>query len=282
MEYNVRFNKRPRLLKPIMILGFGGWSNAGNSALKSIDYIIEKKGGKLLGKINPDNLYQFTQNRPAIAIEEGRLKSVSQTEMPIYYMKNKEGEHDIIFIRGQEPDYRWNSFVDTIIALCKKWDVSVISSLGGMYDDILHTEAIVSGVYSSEEWRDIFIKNDINMINYEGPSGIHSLIMEKSKEHSYPFFGIWGHTPLYLRGTNFRVVIRIVELLAFLFSFSIETSELEVSLKEFETQIQGILDQNDELKEHIEQIKKMRAGENRKKGTPKVVNIKDFIRPNES
>jgi predicted ATP-grasp superfamily ATP-dependent carboligase len=282
MEDNVRFYKEPQLIKPIMIIGFGGWSNAGNSSLKSIDYIIEKKGGTLLAKIDPDSFYQFTQNRPIIAIEEGRLKSISQTEITIYYSKNKEGGKDIIFLRAQEPDYRWNNFVETILNLCKKWDVSLMISLGGMYDDVLHTESIISGVYSSEEWRDVFIKNDISMINYEGPSGIHSLIMEKTKERSYPFFGLWGHTPLYLRGTNFRVVIQIVNLLASLFSFSIETSELDSSLKEFEAQIEGILDQNDELKEHIEEIKKMRAGEVRKRGTPKVVNIKDFMRPNES
>ena len=281
MEDNVKFHKEPQLIKPIMILGFGGWSNAGNSALKSIDYIIEKKGGTPLAKINPDTYYQFTQNRPIVTIEEGSLKNVSQTEIPFYYSKNQEGGKDLIFLRAQEPDYRWNNFVETLFYLCRKWDVSLVISLGGMYDDVLHTESIVSGVYSSDEWRNVFIKNDISMINYEGPSGIHSLIMEETKKHSYPFFGLWGHTPLYLRGTNFRVVKKIVNLLASLFSFSIETSELDSSLKEFEDQIEGILDENDELKEHIEKIKKERAGEDRKKGTPKVVNIKDFIRPNE-
>ncbi|GAI88632.1 unnamed protein product, partial [marine sediment metagenome] len=75
---------------------------------------------------------------------------------------------------------------------------------------------------------------------------------------------------------------RVVNLIASFFDFSIDTLELESSLKEFEHQIEEILENNSELKEHIEEIKKIRSGELRKKDTPKVINIKDFIRPKDS
>jgi len=278
----VTFYQTPPLHNPILIAGFEGWSNAGNIALKSIEYIIEKKGATLIAEIDQDRFYQFTQNRPVVTIKEGRLQNIDLRNIRFHFWPNKEGENDLILLRAQEPDYRWATFVQTLFYLCKQWGVSLIMSLGGVHDDVLHTEAIVSGVYSSGEWRDAFIEKDIHFIEYEGPSGIHSLIMQRAERENCPFIGLWGHSPLYLRGTDFRVVIRIIRLIASFFTLSIDTLELESSLKDFEHQIGEILETNSELREYMEKIKKIRSGELRKKGTPKVINIKDFIRYKDS
>jgi predicted ATP-grasp superfamily ATP-dependent carboligase len=154
-----------------------------------------------------------------------------------------------------------------------------VVSLGGMYDDVLHTESIVSGVYSDVAWREVFANNDVSLIDYEGPSGIHSLIMQKVQQMQHPFVGLWGHSPLYLRGTNFRVVMRMLHLLGAFFGFSVDTDELKNAQGEFEQQIGTILESNEELREHIEQIKQIRNGEPKRKDGPKVVHIKDFMRP---
>jgi len=274
----VTFYQKPQLNDPVLIVGFGDWSNAGNVALKSIDYIIQKKGATLMAEMNPDRFYQFTQNRPVVTIKEGSLQGLSLKKISFYFWHNKEGKEDIILLKAQEPDYRWLTFTQTLFHLCRKWEVSFIVSLGGMYDDVLHTDAIVSGVSSCEEWRNVFIKKDIPLIEYEGPSGIHSLIMQRAENENYPFFGLWGHSPIYLRGTNFRVVVKIVKLLSFFFAFSVNTRELEHSLENLDHQIGEILENNAELQEYMEKLKKIRSGELRKKDAPKIINIKDFIR----
>ncbi|MFB0532725.1 MAG: PAC2 family protein [Desulfatiglandales bacterium] len=278
----IRLYQRPPFRNPILIAGFEGWANAGNIALKSIEYIIQKKGATLMAEIDQDRFYQFTQNRPVVTIKEGRLQDICLKKIRFYFWSNKEGNNDLILLKAQEPDYRWSAFVQVLFQLCKQWGVSLIISVGGVHDDVLHTEAVVSGVYSFKEWRDIFIKKDIHLTEYEGPSGVHSLIMQKAEKESCPVVGLWGHSPLYLTGTNFRVVIRIINLIASLFAFSIETLELEGCLKEFEREIGEILETNTELREYTEKIKKIRSGELRKKDTPKVINIKDFIRHKDS
>jgi proteasome assembly chaperone (PAC2) family protein len=279
IEDLVTYYQVPQLNSPVLIAAFGGWSNAGNTAIKTIEYIIRKKRATLLAELDPDWFFQFTQNRPVIVIKEGRLKDVRLNKTSFYFLSNKEGGHDLILAKGQEPDYRWQTFVDTLLQLCKQWGASLVVSLGGMYDDVLHTESIVSGVYSDVAWRDTFVKNDVSLIDYEGPSGIHSLIMQKVQQMQYPFVGLWGHSPLYLRGTNFRVVIRMLYLLGSFFGFSVDTDELKNAQGEFEQQIGTILESNAELREHIEQIKQIRNGEPKRKDGPKVVHIKDFMRP---
>ena len=275
----VTYYQMPQLNSPVLIAAFGGWSNAGNTAIKTIEYIIRKKRTTLLAELDPDCFFQFTQNRPVIAIKEGRLRDFRLNKTSFYFFSNKEGGNDLILAKGQEPDYRWQTFVDTLLQLCKQWGASLVVSLGGMYDDVLHTESIVSGVYSDVAWREVFANNDVSLIDYEGPSGIHSLIMHQVQQINYPFVGLWGHSPLYLRGTNFRVVVRMLHLLESFFGFSVDTDELKNAQGEFEQQIGTILESNAELREHIEQIKKIRNGEPRKKDGPKVVHIKDFMRP---
>jgi proteasome assembly chaperone (PAC2) family protein len=278
----VRFHQTPRLHNPILIAGFEGWSNAGNIALKSIDYIIQNKGATLIAEVDEDRFYQFTQNRPVVTVKQGRLEDLYLKKISFYLWSNEGGRNDLILLKAQEPDYRWLTFAQTLFHLCKQWGVSLIISVGGLHDDVLHTEAIVSGVYTLREWRDVFIEKDVHLIEYEGPAGIHSLIMQKAEKESCHYVGLWGHSPLYVKGTNFRVVIRIINLITSFFSFSIDTHELEDSLKEFERQIEKILGDNRELMEYTEKIKNIRRGDLRKKGTPKIINMRDFIRDKDS
>jgi predicted ATP-grasp superfamily ATP-dependent carboligase len=75
---------------------------------------------------------------------------------------------------------------------------------------------------------------------------------------------------------------RMISMLTSLFSFSIETLELERSLKEFEHQMEEILDKNEELQDYIKKIEKLRSGKLQKKDIPKVINIEDFLRHKDS
>ncbi len=114
----VKSYQTPALNNPILIAGFGGWSNAGNIALKSIEYIIEKKGAALIAEIDPDHFYQFTQNRPVINIKEGRLQDLHRNSISFYYWPNNEGENDLILLKAQEPDNRWPTFVQDYYTNC--------------------------------------------------------------------------------------------------------------------------------------------------------------------
>jgi len=278
IEDFVTFQQERKLKNVVLIVGFGDWSNAGNVALKSIEYVIKKKRATLFAEIETDPFYHFTQNRPIISIKEGRLQRIDSKQISLYAWTNDEGGNDLIFLKAQEPDYRWHTFVDILFELCRQWEVSLIVSLGGMYDDVLHTEAIISGVYSLEKWKDTLFEHGVHLIDYEGPSGVHSFIMERAQRDQYPHIGLWGHSPLYLRGTNFRVSNRLISIMSSLFSFSVETLELEKSLKEFEHQMEEALDKNAELQDYIEKIKKLRSGKLQKKDIPKVINIQDFLR----
>jgi proteasome assembly chaperone (PAC2) family protein len=276
------FHEQPRLEKPALIAGFGDWSNAGNVALKSIEYVIGKKKATLFAEIDPDPFYHFTQKRPVVSIKEGRLQRLNRKQISFYAWPNDEGGSDLILLKAQEPDFRWHTFVDILFDLCAQWNVFLIASIGGMYDDVLHTEAIISGIYSLRDWKDALLEQGINLVNYEGPSGIHSLIMQRAQREQYPYVGLWGHSPLYLRGTNFRVVSRLTSVLSSLFSFSLDTLELERSVQDFEHQMEEVLASNAELQDYLKKIKKLRSGKLDKKDIPKVIDIQDFLRDKDS
>jgi len=68
------FYQMPQLHDPVLIVGFGEWSNAGNVALKSIDYIIEKKRATLIAEIDPDYFLPiYYKTDPVVTIKKGRL-----------------------------------------------------------------------------------------------------------------------------------------------------------------------------------------------------------------
>ena len=151
IEEEIEIDNLPELNDPLFIAGFDGWGNALDVSSGMVDYLIRKLNVQFFGKLNPDLFYRFDENRPTVSIENGLLKKISPPGGFFYATRPGFMERDIIILKAAEPSIRWFHFVDTILSLCQRTGVKTIISLGSMYDNVLHTETIISALASSEE-----------------------------------------------------------------------------------------------------------------------------------
>ena len=282
-EETVKIDFMPDLMEPIMIAGFDGWGNALDISRGMVDYMIRKFEAKLFGKLDPDLFYLFDKNRPLVDIENGLLKRIFPPGGFFYVVERSFAGRDIILFKATEPNLRWSHFADTILTMSQRTGVKTIVSLGSMYDNVLHTDTVISTLASSKELLLSFSEGKkVITIDYKGPGAIHSTIQSEAKNRGVECISLWCHCPSYLQGTtHFGLLSHLGSLLSSFGGFELDTEELDMAWGELSKQIQGIIDKNPELQGMINDLRKakIKGSWDSAKRHDKIIHLEDFLEP---
>lgn len=272
----------PSLEDPLFIAGFEGWGNALDISRGMVDYLIQKLEGKSFARITPDLFYRFDEHRPLAEIEEGLLKSITPPGGVLYAVDRAVAGRDLIILKAAEPNLRWMAFAEAILDLCEKTGVRMMISLGSMYDNVLHSDTVVSAVASSEELLARLKDEKVVAVNYKGPTAIHSTLLHEARSRGMPCASLWCHCPFYLQGTtHFGLLSYLGSFLSAWGGFKLDTRELDTTWKDLIKQIQGIIDKNPELQTMINDLRKSKikgSWDETKKGD-KIIHLEDFLKP---
>ena len=264
----------------LLIMGFEGWGNALDVSSRMVEYLIRKLNAKPFGKLNSDRFYIYDKNRPKIQIENGELKQIDSPGGIIYEANKKTASRDIILINTAEPELNWNLFSDSILHLCKRMDIKTIVTLGSMFDNVTHTEFVISALASSPEILDSLKENNIFPVSYKGPGAIHTVLHSNANEKGYQSLSLWCHCPYYLQGTtHFGLLSHLGNLLSSWGGFELDTEELSITWRDLSIQIQDIIDNNPELRKAIKELRKTSSkyGTNAPESN-KIIRLDHFIK----
>lgn len=276
----------PVLQNPILIAGFDGWGNALNISTGMIAYLIRKLKAKPFAEINPDFFYRYDEKRPLVNIRNGNLRSIKPPGGSFYTAQTDPETIDLILLKADEPNLNWYTFADALFSLCRDVGINTIFTLGSMYDNVLHSDRIVSGLTSSRNLFDRMKQKNVTPVSYQGPTAIHSVIQTEGVRKGFQCTSLWCHCPYYLQGvTHFGILSHLAALLAFLGEFSVTTADLEKSWEDLNGQIQELITNSPEITAVINKLRKakLRGSWERMKASAKsddnVINLKDFLEP---
>jgi proteasome assembly chaperone (PAC2) family protein len=281
-EDAVQIDYLPVLQDPLFIAGFEGWGNALNVSQGMADFLIEKLKAKPFCRINPDLFYRFDENRPVVDIQEGVLKELTPPGGTFYATEPSKSQRDVIVFKALEPSLRWFHFAETVLGLCQRTGVKTVFFLGSMYDNVLHTDTVISALASKSGLLDDLKQRKILTINYKGPSAIHSTLLLEAQKREMDCINLWCHCPYYLQGTvHFGLLAHLGGMLSSLGGLELETQELETTWREISKQIQTIIEKNPELQAMINDLRKakMKGSWDPTKKHDKVIHLEDFMRP---
>ena len=270
----------------MFIAGFDGWGNALDVSKVMISYLIRKLEARKFAHLPGELFYRFDDARPWVDIEDGELRSIEPPKGEFFAASIPNSKHDIILFRAQEPHLRWSTFVQEVLNVCKDLGVSTIISVGSMYDNVLHTDLVISGIATSQPLLRTLKDKNILPITYHGPGAIHSLFHARGREMGFDCVSLWCHCPYYLQGTtHFGLVSALGEIISSLCGFQLDRVELDLSWKELSQQIQSLIEENPELQKLVEELRRAKVRGSwetikesiRKDG--KVIHLEDFLRP---
>jgi proteasome assembly chaperone (PAC2) family protein len=215
---------------------------------------VESLKAKKFASVPTENFYQVSSLRPVAVIKEGKLVELKLPGNHFYYVKDLPS-NDLILFSGIEPHLRWNSFVDLLLDLAERFDVSQIFTIGGTYDYIPHTyPPMVSALFNHEALREKVIQAGLGLTEYTGPVSIHTFILEAARKRSLKAMSLWGHAPQYLQTRNLKVVYAVLKSLTDMMEMKIDLSELERSGDYFDQQVNHLVEDDPKLQEIISKL----------------------------
>jgi len=236
-----RFNiyEEPELKEPLLVLGFRGWADAGRISSGSVGYLIRKLGARRFGEIIPYDFYILQNSRPLGWIEEGIIRKIEWPSTELFYYKNTGG-NDLIFLLGDEPNFRPNEYVEAIIDLAGFYKVRRIYIIGGVVTPEVSTigEQPVEAVVGDQKLKDELEEHGIGYVTYGSsrqlaPVGIHSLLVLACQKRGIDAISLWGQAPP-SASVYPRSICTMLEKLIEMLKINIDLEDIERASRDFD------------------------------------------------
>jgi proteasome assembly chaperone (PAC2) family protein len=285
MSHGFQISELPELKTPILIAGFGGWGNALDISRGMVAYLIRKFEARRFASIDPDVFFRYDVLRPEVDIKDGELVRFDPPGGSMYAVHVDAGPNDLVVLEAEEPNLQWNRFTRELFSLCRKLGVTTIITLGSMYDNVLHSDRIISGIASHEDVLSRLKQKSVIPVSYQGPGAVHSTLQFEGAKQGFQCISLWCHCPYYLQNTkHYGLLSHLAAVLAYLGEFDLDTQDLENRWKAIEIQIEEIVKNSGEIQAMIDNIRKAKVRgiwQGMKKSTKgeKVIDLTDFLPP---
>jgi len=245
----------PPLSAPRLVAGFAGWPNAAAASTATIAYLCKKLEAERFAQIEPYSFYNFSSLRPVTLIKEGSIRGLEFPNNDFYFWKNKLSGEDIILFLGTEPQIRWDRFADCILSLVQEVKVKWVYTIGGTYDRVPHTkEARISMVVNDPSLIKEVEPYEVGLIEYQGPSSIHTFLLTAFRRKGIPAVSLWGHAPYYIQVENYKVVYALLRRLTKMLGIEINLEDIKVKALYLDEQVNKAISQNPQLESYVKKL----------------------------
>jgi proteasome assembly chaperone (PAC2) family protein len=225
----VRWEHRPQLRQPIMIIAFEGWSDAGDAASMAARYLSESWPVRRFATIDPEEFFDFTATRPNIRMADGGTTRLIEWPETLLLAGPIPGAgRDVIILRGVEPQLRWRGFCESVLGVANALGTKMILTLGALLADVPHTRPVpVAGAAYEQSLASHF---GLEISRYEGETGIVGVLHDACIRAGMPSVGLWASVPHYVHQvTSPKAALALVERTAALVATQLDPVELRAA-----------------------------------------------------
>lgn len=186
----------PALRSPVVILAFTGWSDTGTVTTDTAQRLIDAYGGRRFLRVDPEDYFVFTDTRPTVKLDEHGIRKLEWPENEAYAAFIPSAEHDLVIVKGTEPNLRWRTFATRLAEIVAGMRPSLVCTLVARPAATPHTRPIpVSG---SSADPDLAEKFGLGRSMYQGPTGIIGVLHDVMRERGSALISLAAAVPHYL------------------------------------------------------------------------------------
>jgi proteasome assembly chaperone (PAC2) family protein len=252
----LKLHSRPAgLRRPILIMAFGGWNDAAESATTAVKYLGTSCHAQKFAEIDPEEFYHFGLSRPHVRFKQG-----SETEREITWpttefsiAQTPDLARDVIVGVAVEPHLRWKTYCSLVLELARSCDVGLVLTLGALLAEVPHTRPVrLSGSASDPE---LGARLGVRPTRYEGPTGIVGVLNTICREQGFAWASLWANVPHYISGIeNPKATLALLRRVAPLVGATLDTNDLDEAGKQFDTNLKEIVAQNNKIANYVKKL----------------------------
>ncbi len=177
-----------------------GFTDAGGAISGLIDYVRGELDPTPLAVFSNDVLLDYRARRPIIAFEEDHLTAYRPPRLELSLARDVLGQPFLV-LAGYEPDFAWDAFTATILALAEEYRVATVTWVHAIPMPVPHTRPI--GATVSGTRRDLADAHSVWKPHTQVPSTAGHLLEYRFAESGLPVAGFVLLVPHYLGDTEY-------------------------------------------------------------------------------
>ncbi|MBI3972273.1 MAG: PAC2 family protein [Chloroflexi bacterium] len=247
------------LRNPILLMAFEGWNDAGEAASTVARIIISQRNGDKIASIDPEEFFVFTDTRPYVRISRRGRRRIEWPSNEFFVCPDPRSgpeAHDLVVLRGTEPDLRWRTFTSLVLEVAKRCGVELVVALGALYGDVPHTLPVrVTGSALNAERHSLLRELGFKPSRYQGPTGIISVLTNRFAEAGYPVASIWGWAPHYISATpNPSVAATMLGEVRRVLDIPLDSEMLDEAAEQFDEQVRDAVSKDPEAMAYVQDL----------------------------
>lgn len=262
------------LAAPTILVAFDGWVDAGSAATTAAEKIAER--GEVVGRFDPDALYDYRARRPTLVILDGRPAELTWPELTI--RRRRLGARDVVVITGPEPDYRWRELCDAALEISARLGVVEWISLGSIPAAVPHTRPVpVLGTQS----RSGLLQPGVE----PGPEGLLrvpaaavSVVDHAVAASGIPALGYFAQVPHYVSGEYPLAASELLRVLGDHFTADLSSAALDEEARLLRTRLDAAAAADEQTRTYVERMEAMVDESRRPAGDDLIAEIERFLR----
>ena len=231
-------------------MAFTGWSDTGTVTTDVTTHLIESYGAERFLTIDPEDYYVFTDSRPHVRIDEGGVRKLDWPENEGYTARIPGSEHDLVVVRGVEPNLRWRTFAERLSDAVWKLEPSLVCTLVARPAATPHTRPIpVTGSSADPK---LAAKFGLGRSLYQGPTGILGVLHDSLRRRGAGLISLAAGVPHYLNvEENPAATLAILRALEPVLGVAPPIGDLEEEMVRFAARVEEASSGDSQIAEYV-------------------------------
>ena len=240
---------------PLLIMAFSGWNDAAESATAAARYLVQHFQGKRVAQIQPDEFFQFADQRPTVKLSESGERRITWPPNEFFYCRTPGLARDLIVGVGTEPHLRWKHFSSDVLEIGNHYGARMIVTMGALLAGELHTQP--SHLMAIATDPSLVEPSGVEITRYEGPTGIVGVIHTLMQDEGFPAVSLWVNVPHYIASlSNPKATRALLDKLSILGGFEISLEDFDIAINTFDGQVEQIIARDPRIAKYVEDIQK--------------------------
>jgi predicted ATP-grasp superfamily ATP-dependent carboligase len=157
---------------------------------------------------------------------------------------------DLVLVHGIEPNMRWRSFSDELVAAFTELGAELVVLLGALLADSPHTRPVPVNAAAS----DIKLATQLQMdpVDYKGPTGIVGVLQHTCAAAGIPSVSLWAAVPHYVaQPPSPKATLALLRGVEDILDVTLPLADLPEDARAWERGVDELADQDSEVADYV-------------------------------
>ena len=248
----IEFSGVGQLRSPVVVAAFEGWNDAADASSAAVEHLESIFNARVIGAIDPDDYYDFQVNRPTVS-GDGTERKIAWPTTRLSVASPAGTDHDLVLIRGLEPNMRWRGFTDELIEAIHALGGDMVVTLGALLADSPHTRPVpISGTAGDPATA---ARLRLEASKYEGPTGIVGVFSDACTRAGLASVSFWAAVPHYVANPPCpKATLALLRRVEDLLDLEIPMADLADRARQWERQVDELAAGDSEVAEYVKAL----------------------------